>query len=95
MAILHDPRRRRFVLERDGLQGVLDYRPREGRILHVTRTWLPPGLRGRGHGARLVRAALEHARAEGWRVTTSCWFVEEYLERTPRYQDLVPDPEAA
>jgi uncharacterized protein len=90
MDIQHDTAGGRFILTRDGEQAVVDYRvlPDE-RVIHLVRTWVPPRFRGRGYGARLVKAALEHARSEGYRVTTSCWFVDEFLERRPEYQDLV------
>lgn len=88
MAVTHQEERNRFTLERGGQEALLQYIPRDGRILHFTRTWVPPSLRGRGIGARLVKAGLAHARREGWRVSTSCWFVDEYLDRNPEYQDL-------
>jgi hypothetical protein len=90
MDIRHDEEAGRFSLERDGVEAVLDYRLRdEERIIHFLRTWVPPHLRGRGYGAILVKAGLEHAAREGLRVTTSCWFVDAYLERNPEYQGLV------
>lgn len=60
----------------------------DDRTLHLIRTFVPPHLRGRGIGARLVKAALDHARAEGLRVTTSCWFVDAFLDRNPEYAEL-------
>jgi uncharacterized protein len=90
MDIRHDTSAQRFVLARDGEQATLDYRlVEEENLIHFIRTWVPPRLRGRGFGARLVKEGLEHARGAGYRVTTSCWFVDEFLERRPEYQDLV------
>ncbi|TVP43864.1 MAG: N-acetyltransferase [Gemmatimonadales bacterium] len=92
MDIHHDTDGLRFVLTREGEQAVLNYRIlEEPMVMHLVRTWVPPQFRGRGYGARLVKAGLEHARSEGYRVTTSCWFVDEFLERRPEYQDLVAD----
>ena len=88
MEIEHDEANRRFVLERDGETAVLNYRFEDEGTLHLLRTWVPPRFRGRGDGARLVKAGLDHAREKGYRVTTSCWFVDEFLDRSPEYQDL-------
>lgn len=89
MNVQHEPRRHRFVVEREGEEAVLDYELRaDGRVLHLIRTWVPPRFRGRGLGVHLVKAGLEHARSQGLQVTTSCWFVDEYLERSPEDQDL-------
>lgn len=90
MDIQHDETRQRFVLRKEAEEAVLDYRIRdEGRTIHFVRTWVPPRFRGQGYGAWLVNEGLEHARRKGYRVTTSCWFVDEFLERKPEYQDLV------
>ena len=89
-AVEHEPQRQRFVLHREGEEAVLDYRIHdEGRVLHLVRTWVPPRFRGGGLGAMLVKAGLEHARREGYRVTTSCWFVEEYVDAFPEYRELM------
>jgi predicted GNAT family acetyltransferase len=92
MDIQHDISARRFVLTREGEEAILDYRLlEEEKVIHFVRTWVPPRFRGRGYGAWLVKEGMEHARSEGYRVTTSCWFVDEFLERRPEYQDLVAD----
>lgn len=90
MEIQHDTSARRFVLTREGEQAVLVYQVLEDqKLMHFVRTWVPPRFRGRGYGAWLVEAGLEHARSKGYRVTTSCWFVDEFLERRPEFRDLV------
>jgi len=92
MDIEHDRPAQRFVLTREGEHAVLIYQlVGDRKVIHFVRTWVPPRFRGRGYGAWLVKEGLEHARREGYRVTTSCWFVDEFLERRPEYQDLVAE----
>ena len=86
--VTHDKDRRRFELEEDGATGFLTYRLRDGTIV-FTHTIVPPELEGRGIGSRIVRAGLDHARAEGLKVVPQCSFVEGYIERHPDYSDLV------
>jgi uncharacterized protein len=89
MDIEHDRSARRFTLALEGDQAILEYRLGEAeKLIHFVSTWVPPRFRGQGYGARLVREGLEHARSAGYRVTASCWFVAEFLERNPEYQDL-------
>lgn len=88
MDIRHDQAHRRFVLDCDGESAILSYQILDGGVLHFLRTWVPPRFRGRGYGAYLVQAGLDWARERGDRVTTSCWFVDEFLDRMPEYQDL-------
>jgi len=68
--------------------GVAEYR-REGDTLVFPHTEVKSSLRGRGMGARLVRAALDDARAHGHRVVPRCWYVAEFIDANPEYQDLL------
>ncbi len=85
----------RFELEVDGHMATSWYRLSPG-VIAFTHTEVPPALEGRGIGSRLVRAALDHARAAGLKVVPRCPFVAGLIERHPYYADLVADlpPEA-
>lgn len=88
MKVTHDASHERFVLEHEGTLSLLQYqRNREG-VLHLVRTWVAPEFRGGGFGAALVQAALDYARAEGLKITSSCWFVDAFVEAAPEYEDL-------
>jgi predicted GNAT family acetyltransferase len=41
---------------------------------------------------RVVRAALDHARAHGMKVRPACSYVRTYLRRHPEMKDLVASP---
>ena len=45
--------------------------------------------RGQGIGSRLVRGALEAARAQGLKVVARCSFVSSYLGKHPEFNNLV------
>ena len=55
--------------------------------LHHTET--PPHLRGRGIASRLIRGALEHARAQQLKVVPRCAFVAAFMARHPEFNDLL------
>ena len=86
--IEHLPERGRFQARVDGLLCVADYRLR-GNCMEMTHTEVPPVLGGRGIAARLVRAALDHARAHGLKVLPLCSYVRAYMRRHPDTQDLL------
>lgn len=91
MEIRHDADRNRF--EAEGLEegrGVLEYR-RSGDVLSLDRTFVSPEARGRGIAARLVSAALEHAREEGFTVAPRCSYVASYMVEHPDEQDLLAE----
>jgi GCN5-related N-acetyl-transferase len=52
-------------------------------------TETPVAARGRGIASRLVRGALEAARARGLKVVPRCPFAVAYLAKHPEFQDLV------
>ncbi|MGJ4804227.1 GNAT family N-acetyltransferase [Luteimonas sp. SDU82] len=86
MDIGHRPGRG-FQVEVDGHRAVLDY-ALDGDRMRITHTGVPAELRGRGIAGHLVRAAFEHARANGLRVLPQCEYAAAWLERHPDYADI-------
>jgi amino acid adenylation domain-containing protein len=72
----------RFEHVQDGLQAVLTYRTRPGKLV-LLHTETPPQLEGRGIGSALVRAALERAEREHLTLVVYCPFARAWLERHP------------
>ncbi len=70
--------------------GYIAYRRRPGTIALV-HTEIEPEFEGRGLGGKLIREALDRARAEGSEVLPFCPFVRSYIERHPDQLDLVPE----
>lgn len=86
--VRHNPLASRFETEVDGRLARCDYRMHDG-VMHLVHTEVPPALEGRGIGAALVRAALEHASAGRLRVRPRCSFVSAYLARHPEFSRLL------
>ena len=78
----------RYELEVDGKLAVAEYRLRPGRI-SFTHTEVPDELAGRGIGKRLVKAALDDARARGLKVVPICPFVKHYIDTHAEERDLL------
>ena len=88
IAIRHDAQQQRFDTEADGHAAHLEYR-RHGDVLTITHTRVPEAIGGRGIAAHLVRAALEHARAEGLKVAPACSYAAVFMQRHGEYADLL------
>ena len=84
----HDPQGRRFHTEVDGHRAEVVYRLDDG-VMTLTHTGVPEAIGGRGVAASLTRAALDTARAQGWRVVAQCAYAHDYLQRHREYADLV------
>ena len=84
----HDPDARRLHTRVEGHEAELRYSLRDGRMV-IDHTGVPEAIGGRGVAAALVRAALDHARAQGWRVVPACSYSAAYVQRHPEYADLI------
>lgn len=87
-AVRHNPEASHFEIDCDGDLAVCAYR-RQGDLLLLTHTEVPPALEGRGLAAALVRATLDWARSEGLRVRPLCSYVAAYMRRHPETSDLL------
>lgn len=86
----HDPASQRFTTQVDGIEAELVYALRGARMV-ILHTGVPSAIGGRGVAAALVTAALEHARAQGWRVVPACSYAAAFIRRHPHYADLVAE----
>ena len=84
---VHLPDEHRFEVMLDGHAGRLDYSP-HGDVLTIVHTEVDPALEGRGVAGALVRAALDHARANGLKVRARCEYAASYMERHPESLSL-------
>jgi uncharacterized protein len=85
------PDRDRYELSIDGeVVGSSIYRTRPGLIAFV-HTEVDERFEGQGLGDRLIRFALEDARARGLAVLPFCPFVNAFIERHREFEALVPD----
>ncbi len=87
VTVIHRPEGQTFEAFVDGLRCMADYR-REGQVIHMTHTVVPPALEGQGIAAQLVEAAFEWAEIEHLKVNPVCSYVRIYLQRHPEWAHL-------
>jgi len=87
MEVTHDKTNSSFVIKVDGASSYVSYNLNEGVIEFYT-TYTPPQLRGRGLAEKVVRAALEYAKENNFKVIPSCSYVRVFIERNPEYKFL-------
>ena len=77
------------------LTGAADAEPaiaayaRDGELIALQHTEVPPALEGQGIAKRLVQAVLDDVRARGLTVIPNCPYVRSFIRRYPAYRDLV------
>ncbi|MFA7669194.1 MAG: GNAT family N-acetyltransferase [Burkholderiaceae bacterium] len=88
-SIEHNIAEKRFQWLEDGQLCVLDYEL-HGGVMNITHTGVPEAVGGRGIAADLAKAALDTARAEGWKVRPLCSYVDAWMRRQRgSYDDLL------
>ncbi|HEY1451585.1 MAG TPA: GNAT family N-acetyltransferase [Solirubrobacteraceae bacterium] len=89
--VANAPDRERYELSIDGeVVGFTAYKARPDLVAFI-HTEVDDRLQGRGLGDRLIRSALEDARARGLAVLPFCPFVKSFIERHREFEALVPD----
>ena len=86
--IVHDAAGHRFETTVDGEHCVLEYKM-DARTMTITHVSVPAPVSGRGIAGALMRAALESARKQGWRVVPQCPYAAYFLKENPQWSARV------
>ncbi len=85
--IRHDAKTLRFNTVVDDATGYVEYEL-AANVMTITHTIVPPAIGGRGIAGALVKAALDHARTQGWKVVPQCSYADTWMRRHPDYEGL-------
>jgi predicted GNAT family acetyltransferase len=86
MTVTHNVAQQRYELPVEHGLAIAVYRE-QGDARVSTHTEVPPEDEGKGIGARIVKAALEDTRNQGFRIVPACSFVVAYVRRHPEFDD--------
>ena len=86
--VVHNAAARRFEVAIDGKTACSKYLLAGNKIV-IEHAEVPVELEGRGIAGRLVRTALDYARAQNLVVLALCPYARAFIGRHPEYQDLL------
>lgn len=86
MSVTHNAAESRYEMKADHGLALAVYR-QQGDARIFTHTEVPPEDEGKGLGARLVKAALEDTRKQGFKIVPACSFIVAYVRRHPEFDD--------
>lgn len=73
----------------DGSEARLTYSRVSPQHVVADSTFVPPPFRGQGIAERMAERLFADARAGGWTITPTCWFVADELSRlSPKWDDV-------
>jgi len=79
---------KRFVINIDGKEVYVEFEMNHDKM-DLDHTYTHPELRGRGLAAQVVRAALEYAKENSFRVVPTCSYVRSFISKHDDYKELV------
>jgi hypothetical protein len=85
--VVNNREHHRYELADEGHIAASYYKVADG-VITFMHTEVPPELGGKGVGSKLVKGALDQARAEGLKVVALCPFVKAYIDKHSDYADL-------
>lgn len=86
--IINNTEAQRFEAQLGDGRAVAEYHLKNNIII-FTHTEVPKVMEGKGVAGKLIKTALDAARAENYEVVPLCPFVAAYIKRHHEYQDLV------
>ncbi|QDP86109.1 N-acetyltransferase [Chryseobacterium sp. SNU WT5] len=69
--------------------GVIEYNTDKDGILDITHTEVDQEFGGKGLGKELVKAVVEYAKDNHYKIIASCPYAKKTMERTPEFKDVL------
>jgi uncharacterized protein len=82
-------RRGAFFIEQEGeWLAEMSYTKARPDVIVIDHTEVDKRLRGQGIGQKLVREAVDYARANNLKIRSRCAYTRMVLDETPEYNDI-------
>ncbi|RPI65847.1 MAG: N-acetyltransferase [Ignavibacteriales bacterium] len=88
MQVKHDKEARKFYLTNDGKDSYLLYMLQDN-IMNIYRTYVPVEQRSQGLAANVVKAALDFAKENNFKVIPTCSYTDFFIKKNKEYEDLL------
>ena len=83
--------RKRFELKTQGITAFVDYIINKKGVIYLTHTEVPEEAEGQGIATRLIDHVMEEIKERELELVPICPFVKVYLQRNPKYKELLAD----
>lgn len=85
--LIHNEAESQYEYHIEGHLARLVYKEEDG-VLHLTNTFVPKELGGRGIAGALVKDVFAHIEKKGQKMKPACSYIVNYVEKHPEYERL-------
>ena len=85
--LIHNEAESQYEYHIEGLLARLVYKEEDG-VLHLTNTYVPKELGGRGIAGALVKDVFADIEKKGLKMKPACSYIVNYVEKHPEYERL-------
>ncbi|HFU76220.1 MAG TPA: N-acetyltransferase [Arcobacter sp.] len=85
--LIHNEAESQYEYHIEGMLARLVYDNQDG-VLHLTHTFVPKELGGRGIAGALVKDVFEDIKKRGLKMKPACSYIVNYVEKYPEYEKL-------
>jgi len=89
--IIHRPKINKFLIRfKAGKYAYLKYELKNNKM-YIISTYTHPDYRGRGFAGKLMLAAIEYAKKNGFKIIPICSYALYFFEKHREYKDVVSE----
>lgn len=88
MEVNHDKEKQSFVMDVSGQEARVDYILKDGKM-HLIYSEVPPALRGKGMGKKLVERTFDKLTQEGFQAVAVCSFIRLVARRSEKWKNII------
>lgn len=85
--LIHNEAEAQYEFHIEGHLARLLYKEEDG-VMHLTNTYVPEELGGRGIAGALTKAVCEEIQKKGLKMKPACSYIVNYIEKHPEYENL-------
>jgi predicted GNAT family acetyltransferase len=89
LSINHDKKAQEFTIQLENDQAELAYAMPDDNVIDFQHTFVPEDFRGEGVANELIKAGLQYAEDQKYKVIASCPAVAAYVRRHKEFQPLL------
>ncbi len=79
-----------FDVYQDGAKaGTMQFHMNNGDVMEITHTEVDEKYSGQGLGKQLVRAGVDYAKKENYKIEPTCSYARSIISKTPEFQDIL------